>query len=348
MLPYKFVTSSLCLLCMLRTASPTLILPKKIIRLVYEYVLEDNTMVHLPVDAQIAVYNEGLVYWHNNETRHIRFPGRIEYTIPQLSNFFGIKHEDLTSIAVSSDGKTTAISLRPGTTTYVARKRGLSICDDCSNFTTLISSDGQKVLTYMNGRPWQRFCGRMKHWFRLLLYGLLFTNFAFLVMMILGTPPREIIESMLPLQRNIIWAFLTGHLFVLFADLSANFPFNQRFRVTNLDECPRSEDLMSTDDIPGTELHDLSNNFTRISTNKRTIGAESTELPHPTIRSIRRSREEQSLCSIRIHRPGLDNDEAIMQSMDRQVVAIVRRIGDVQEVVLLRRFEEFKKAFYLH
>ena len=125
----KFAMLALSILCIAPLVSSALIFPKVIRVMILDY-LEGVLVAKLPNDAQIAVYNGGLIYWSNNRL-HLRRFGEPRYHIyrsydldkiarranvdsnmvPLLGSINGdrSKRVEVSYLAVSNDGRTVAV-----------------------------------------------------------------------------------------------------------------------------------------------------------------------------------------------------------------------------------------------
>ena len=162
----KFATLALSLLCIAPLVLSTLLFPTVIRDMIVGY-LEDM-VVKLPKDAQIVVYNGGLVYWSNNML-HLRRFGEPRYHIyrtyhldkiarranvdsnrvPLLASSDGDHHENIRvkGLAVSNDARTVVVDLASNYGTYVIRNMETRKFKDPYNFSTTISGDGRRALT---------------------------------------------------------------------------------------------------------------------------------------------------------------------------------------------------------
>ena len=317
--------------------APRYLLPKSIIGIIYDY-LQEGCITSLPADAQIAVYNGGIVYCDENRLYKILFKGHVKRCV---TIFHGEWRTN--SVAVSNNGKTFSVALskdQQRCTHIIRNGRSIGRFCDTPEFPTLISEDGRKILTHISLHD------NLK-----IIDGLvppvlvLFILISALLWAIFRDFPSNN-EDKDVIQVSMQWGSIT----MLAPSASAMILYalyfccrGGGFQVSDLDDrCPAQ-------DVPGDRLLGLSANFNRIVTDRRERGElDESEGPHPASPQPLRSGDGQiALTDFLVHPSHSNDGEEMISSMDGRTMITVRNVDNRREIVLPIDFDTFELLFTL-
>ena len=350
----KFAVLALLILCIAPLVLSTLLFPTVIRDMIVSY-LEDM-VVKLPKDAQIVVYNGGLVYWSNNML-HLRRFGEPRYHIyrtyhldkiarraivdsnrvPLLGSISDYHPEKIRAkgLAVSNDAGTVVVNLPPNAGTYVIRNMETRKFEDPYSFSMATSGDGRRILTRKEGCG--DCCGMRRCSYGIAGVGILYFVLVCALSFILHEDTGDLGSAA---------CFTIGAVYFLRAILLWPFGEQDRYEVYDLDDClpfPIEQVLVENG-------HQLLEEFGVPPVNRRGASTLS-DNSQRAIGSIQQPGDnygDSVLTSIRVD--GFERvppRRTIMSSMDRRTMVSVEKVRDGRIVTLLPSCRAFTSLFEL-